>query len=95
VVPAAVPLPPAEISGVVPVLGSGKTYRIQVGAYRNPRNAADVFDKLKSVGLNAAYERLDNVYRVVLAGVAAEEVQAIAERLGMAGFPEALIREER
>jgi cell division protein FtsN len=66
-----------------------------VGAYRNPRNAAEVFDKLKNVGLNAAYERSDDVYRVVLAGVKAEEVQGIAEKLGMAGFREALIREER
>jgi cell division protein FtsN len=89
-----VPRPPAKITGVIPVLGTNKTYRIQIGAYRNPRNAAEVFDKLKNVGLNAAYERSDDVYRVVLARVRAEEVQGIAEKLGMAGFPEAMIREE-
>jgi cell division protein FtsN len=94
-VPAAVPLPPAEITGAVPALGTDKTYRIQVGAYKNPRNAADVFDKLKNVGLNPAYERNGDVYRVVLARIRAEEVSSVAEKLGTAGFQEALIREER
>jgi rare lipoprotein A (peptidoglycan hydrolase)/cell division protein FtsN len=91
----AVPLPPAEIKPAIPQGGTDKTYRIQVGAYRNPRNAADVFDKLKNVGLNPAYERSGEVYRVVLARVRAEEVPSIAEKLGTAGFQEALIREER
>jgi rare lipoprotein A len=54
----------------------------------------DAFDKLKTVGLNPAYERSGDVYRVVLAGIRAEDVEAIAGKLGNAGFTEAVIREE-
>ncbi|MDR2493797.1 MAG: septal ring lytic transglycosylase RlpA family protein [Spirochaetaceae bacterium] len=87
-------LSPAEIRPGIPPSGTEKRYRIQVGAYKVLRNAIDVFDKLKSTGLNPAYERNGEIYRVVLAGVKADEVQVIAEKLGSAGFREALIREE-
>jgi hypothetical protein len=66
-----------------------------VGAFRVPRNAVDAFERLKSVGLNPAYEKVDdNLYRVVLAGLNPEEIQGIAVKLYSAGFTEALIREE-
>ena len=89
-----VSLPPAEIKPGLPPAGAGKSYRIQIGAYRVPRHAVDAFDKLKSAGLNPAYERSGEVYRVVLAGVKAQEVESIAGKLGNAGFKEAVIREE-
>ena len=85
---------PAEIRPGIPPAGTDKRYRIQVGAYKVLRNAIDVFDKLKSTGLNPAYERNGEIYRVVLSGIRAEEVQTVAEKLGSAGFREALIREE-
>ncbi|MDR2110218.1 MAG: septal ring lytic transglycosylase RlpA family protein [Spirochaetaceae bacterium] len=85
----------ADIKPGIPPEDTDKRYRIQVGAYRVPRNAADAFEKLKNAGLNPAYERHDELYRVVLAGLRAGEVRSIAERLGIAGFQEALIREER
>lgn len=85
---------PAEIKPAVPPAGTDKRYRIQVGAYRVLRNATEVFDRLKNIGLNPAYERNGEIYRVVLAGVKADDVQLIAEKLGGAGFQEALIREE-
>ncbi|MDR2494996.1 MAG: septal ring lytic transglycosylase RlpA family protein [Spirochaetaceae bacterium] len=85
---------PAEIRPGIPPAGTDKRYRIQVGAYKVLRNAIDVFDKLKSTGLNPAYERNGEIYRVVLSGIKADEVQAVAEKLGGAGFREALIREE-
>ena len=76
-----------------------KSYRLQVGSYRNARNAASAFDKLKNAGLNPAYERFmdssdSEYFRVVLAGVRGTDVQSTAEKLGEAGFREALIREE-
>jgi len=76
-----------------------KTYRLQVGSYRNARNAVDAFDRLKNSGLNPAYERFEDsqngdFFRVVLAGVRGSDVQLTAERLRAAGFSEALIREE-
>jgi rare lipoprotein A len=88
-------IPAAEIKGGLPPAGSGKLYRLQVGAYKVAGNAVEAFDKLKNAGLNPAYERKGEFYRVVLAGIKAEDVQLIAGKLGAAGFREALIREER
>jgi rare lipoprotein A len=93
--PASALLPPAEIKPGIPPAGADKMYRIQIGAYKIPRHAVDAFDKLKNVGLNPAYERSGEVYRVVLAGIRAEDVESIAGKLGNAGFKEAVIREER
>ncbi|MDR0759048.1 MAG: septal ring lytic transglycosylase RlpA family protein [Treponema sp.] len=89
-----VSFPPAEIKPGLPPADAGKSYRIQIGAYRVPRHAVDAFDKLKNIGLNPAYERSGEVYRVVLAGVQARDVESIAGKLGNAGFKEAVIREE-
>ncbi|MDR0474887.1 MAG: septal ring lytic transglycosylase RlpA family protein [Treponema sp.] len=89
------PLPPAIIIGGMPPLGTGKYYRLQVGVYRVPRNAVEAFEKLKSAGLNPRYEPLNDMYRVVLAGLRPEELQNVAEKLGSAGFGEVIIREER
>jgi rare lipoprotein A len=76
-----------------------KTYRLQVGSYRVARNAVDAFDRLKNSGLNPAYERFINTdnneyFRVVVAGISGSDVQTTVEKLGDAGFKEALIREE-
>jgi rare lipoprotein A len=87
-------LPPAKIIPGIPPAGSGRHYRIQVGSYKVPRHAADAYEKLKQAGLNPAYERNGEYYRVVLAGVVAGDVESIASRLGSAGFREALIRLE-
>jgi rare lipoprotein A len=87
-------LPPAEIKPAIPPAGSTKRYRLQVGAYKIPRNAADAFERLKSAGLDPAYEHVGDLYRVVIPGVPGGEVRAAAEKIGAAGFREALIREE-
>jgi rare lipoprotein A len=79
----------------VPPAGTGKVYRVQVGAFKVPRHAVEAFDRLKSAGLNPAYERSEDVYRVVLSGISADDVEAVAGTLGNAGFKEAIIREER
>ena len=84
----------AQIRPGIPPVGTNKSYRIQVGAFQVMRNATNVFEKLKNAGFNPSYEHHGNIYRIVLAGIRAEEVPAIAERLGNAGFQEALIREE-
>jgi rare lipoprotein A len=92
--PPEVAMPPAALTPAVTVSAS-KVYRLQVGSYKVARNAVDAFDKLKSAGLSPAYERNGEYFRVVLAGIKGAEVQTVAERLGAAGFREALIREER
>ncbi|MDR3166734.1 MAG: septal ring lytic transglycosylase RlpA family protein [Treponema sp.] len=84
----------AEVKGGIPPAGTGKLYRIQVGAYKIARNAVDAFDRLKNGGLNPAYEQNGEFYRVVLAGIRAEDVSSIAEKLGAVGFQEVFIREE-
>ena len=76
-----------------------KKYRLQIGSYKVAKNAIDTFEKLKNTGFNPAYERFINgdnseYFRVVLAGVRGKDIQQTAEKLGAAGFIEALIREE-
>jgi rare lipoprotein A len=103
-VPQPVPLPPPSAPAPAPgrltltpaiTPAPDKTYRLQVGSYKIPRNAYDAYIKLKNTGLNPAYEQSGEYYRVVLAGIQGTDVQAVAEKLGAAGFKEALIREER
>ncbi|MDR2784187.1 MAG: septal ring lytic transglycosylase RlpA family protein [Treponema sp.] len=89
-----VPAKPAVIKPAIPPMGTNKRYRLQIGAFRVPKNAVSVFEKLKNVGLNPAYERSGDLYRVVLSGIKADDVQGVAEKIGQAGFTEALIREE-
>ncbi|MDR1429930.1 MAG: septal ring lytic transglycosylase RlpA family protein [Spirochaetaceae bacterium] len=84
----------ARIIPALPPSESVKLYRLQVGSYRLPRNAVDAFARLKSAGLEPAYEQYGEMYRVVLVGVRSNDVQSIASTLGRAGFSEALIREE-
>ncbi|MDR2210929.1 MAG: septal ring lytic transglycosylase RlpA family protein [Spirochaetaceae bacterium] len=83
-----------QLTGRVSGMDSSKRYRIQVGAYTQPRNAVEAFEKLKNAGLNPAYERYNEYYRVVLSGIKNTEVQSVAETLGRAGFREAIIKEE-
>ncbi|MDR0403505.1 MAG: septal ring lytic transglycosylase RlpA family protein [Treponema sp.] len=71
-----------------------KLYRIQVGAYIQPKNAVEAFDRLKKAGLNPVYEKYNDFYRVVLAGITNAEVQSVAEKLSQAGFREAIVKEE-
>jgi len=71
-----------------------KTYRLQLGSYQVARNAINAFDRLRNAGLNPAYEVYGELYRVVLAGIRGTDVQSVKEKLGAAGFYEALIREE-
>ncbi|MDR2144039.1 MAG: septal ring lytic transglycosylase RlpA family protein [Treponema sp.] len=87
---------PALLKGVVPAEdpAGNNLYRIQVGAYVQPKNAVDTFDKLKRAGLNPAYEKYNDFYRVVLAGIKSAEVPVVAEKLGQAGFREAIIKAE-
>jgi rare lipoprotein A len=83
----------AEIIGG-PVV-SGRYYRLQIGSFRVAKNAVDVFDRLKAAGLNPQWEPFENMYRIVISNIRAEDVNSVATSLGGAGFKEALISEER
>ena len=89
-------LPPASGARLIPPINplSNKTYRLQVGSYKVPRNAVDTYVALKAAGLNPEYERNGDFFRVVLMGVQGSEVQSVANKLATAGFLEAVIREE-
>jgi cell division protein FtsN len=86
--------PPALVRPSMPPVNSGRTYRVQVGAYRDVNNAREAFDHLVRAGFNPAYERYGDVYRVVLAGIRAPDMTEVARLLGAAGFREVIIREE-
>jgi rare lipoprotein A len=80
-------------------VAQNKSYRLQVGSYKIARNAVDAFERLKNAGLNPAYERFSDganseYFRVVVAGVSGTDVQSAAEKIGTAGFREAITREE-
>jgi len=89
--------PASPVIRVIPNLPdpqNGKVYRIQVGAFSQVPLAQVCFEKLRTAGLNPAYEQNGSLYRVVLSGIKAADVSYIAQRLGAAGFTEAWIREE-
>lgn len=79
-------------------ISADKNYRFQVGSFKVARNAVEAFERLKNAGLNPAYERFTDsngeYFRVVVAGISGADVQITTERIGAAGFREAIIREE-
>jgi cell division septation protein DedD len=83
----------AEITGGPFV--AGRSYRLQVGAFRDEGRASSVFHRLESAGLKPAYERYGDLYRIVLVNIRGEDVGSVAITLGQAGFSEALARVEQ
>jgi cell division protein FtsN len=86
--PAAAPLLPAAVK-------PNKIYRVQVGSYREARNALAAFERLKGAGLNPVYERNGEYFRVVLSGVPSEEMGGVLQKINLSGFKDPLLREER
>ncbi|MCL2608633.1 MAG: SPOR domain-containing protein [Treponema sp.] len=89
----------ATIHPKMPSPGDGGVYRVQVGSFARPALAQACFDRLRSAGLDPRFERHEGdgrgpLWRVVLPGIAASEVQALAFMLGNAGFDSALVRRE-
>jgi cell division protein FtsN len=78
----------------MPPANSYYIYRVQVGAYKSTQNAKDAFDRLVVLGFTPAYERVGELYRVVLSGVRGQDMLEVARLLGYAGFREVIIREE-
>jgi rare lipoprotein A len=72
----------------------GKSYRIQVGSFKLSRNAVDAINRIKAAGLEPAYERFQDLYRVVVVQVPQLNLEAVKAQLGSAGFTNLLIREE-
>jgi rare lipoprotein A len=89
VVVPAVP-PPVQVT-----VKPNAVYRVQVGSFREARNALAAFDRLKGAGLNPVYERNGEFFRVVLAGIPSEEIAGVLQMVHTAGFRDPLLREER
>jgi rare lipoprotein A len=87
-------VPAIYIIGAVPPAESAGSYRLQVGAYKIPRNAIDTLEKLKNAGLNPAYEKSGDLYRVVLPGLMTGDILPVSEKLKTAGFTQAIIWKE-
>jgi rare lipoprotein A len=90
------PLPSTSGFKLIPAIipAPDKSYRLQVGSFKVPRNAVEAFGKLKDAGLNPVYEQNGELYRVILTGIRGIEVQSATDKLEKAGFREAIIREE-
>jgi cell division protein FtsN len=72
-----------------------KVYRVQIGSYKEARNALAVFERLKGAGLNPVYERNGEYFRVVLSGIPSEAIGETLQKLTASGFSDPLLREER
>jgi rare lipoprotein A len=92
--PTDLPGPRAKLNPSITPLPN-KTYKLQVGSYKVAGNAVDAYVKLKAAGLEPSYERKDDYFRVVLAGIRGTDITSVTGKLGTAGFREAVIREER
>jgi rare lipoprotein A len=98
IVPGIATAPSPQASQAVPApvvkLKPGAIYRIQVGSYREVRNALAAAERLKNAGLNPAYERNGDLFRVVVSAIPSEEVNSALRKVGIAGFESPLLREE-
>ena len=77
----------------LPNPNSGKTYRLQVGAFSVADSAAKTMQQLRALGLNAAQEQHGSLLRVSAVGVRAADVYSAVQKLEAAGFKEVWIRE--
>jgi len=68
------------------------TFRIQVGSFRKAINAQGYLTRLGSACFNPVLEQHGCLYRVVVPVGGAEEVEAVIQRLGNAGFRNVWIR---
>jgi cell division protein FtsN len=84
----------AVIKPRMPDPASRGVYRVQVGSYADPQNAQIVAEALVRAGLSPAYEQYGQIWRVVIPGINAQQLTAVAQQLGAIGIQEAWIRQE-
>lgn len=70
------------------------THLVQVASFASSRNARQLRDQLRSHGLTAEIERTGAVYRVVVPGLADDEIEPVIRKLRELGHPEVLVRVE-
>jgi cell division protein FtsN len=77
----------------LPPAGDGKRYILQVGSYRDRGTAEYHLFNLQNAGIAAVMEPYGAAVRIIVNGVYAEEIPALAEKLGRAGVTEIWVRE--
>jgi hypothetical protein len=86
---------PLKIIGRIPPAEDSKLYQIQVGAFKDIRNAERVFGTLKNASFNPVYENYLDFTRVILTGIGAEDTAACLDRIRLLGFREIWISEDK
>ena len=81
-----------KVTGVIPKTDTGKTYQLQIGAFRLSENVNQAKAILAKNGFTPQFETVNNLVRVFVV-VKATEVKPAIDRLGRAGFKEVIIRE--
>jgi hypothetical protein len=84
-----------QVIGKIPDPQNAKLYQLQLGAFRNSSNAETVFTRLLRAGFSPVYESYQNLTRVLIRQIPAQDVAPYLERIKQAGFQEAIIREDR
>jgi hypothetical protein len=87
--------PAAAAPPVSVAIKPNSVYRVQVGSYKEARNALSTFERLKNAGLCPVYERHGDYFRVVLSGIPSEEVSGVLQKVSASGFRDPLLRRER
>jgi cell division protein FtsN len=77
----------------LPPAGDGKRYILQAGSYRDRGTAEYHLFNLQNAGIAAVMEPYGAAVRIIINGVYAEEIPALAEKLGRAGVTEIWVRE--
>lgn len=73
---------------------AGESWRIQLGSFSKEENATRLIVKLRSDGFNPAFEKNENLIRVVLTGISGQEIAGIRAKLETAGYTGFLVRQE-
>jgi hypothetical protein len=82
------------IIGGIPSAESAKLCQIQVGSFKNIRNAEMAFTKLDNASLNPVYDAYGDFTRVLVAGVSARDIQTCLNTIRLLGFTEVWIKED-
>jgi hypothetical protein len=72
---------------------SGKSYKLQIGAYSSKDTAAATAAILKNAGFNAEVEFSGAIYRVFAFGIPSADVYSASVRLGSLGFAQIWVKE--
>ena len=83
-----------RIIGSIPPANSTGWYQLQVGAFREPQNAAIAYDRLSRASLNPGYESYNGFTRVLAKGIPARDVAGAIATIQSLGFTELWIRED-